>query len=72
MDAALRQLGLPGVVAPFDPENPAGDWGVFDRADPSTRQDISEEISDLFGRALDEPREPRQPAPTRGFVIPQS
>lgn len=72
MDVALRQLGLPGVVAPFDPENPAGEWGIFDRADPETRQDISEEIFGLFGKALDEPLQPRRSAPTRGFVIPQA
>ncbi|WP_329401748.1 hypothetical protein [Streptomyces melanogenes] len=74
VEAVLRHMGLPGVVAPDDPENPAGPWRVYDQADPDTRQDTTADA--LVGLAqafhVSRPLPPGQPkpGPTRGFVIP--
>jgi hypothetical protein len=70
VDAVLRRLGLPGVVAPEDPEDPAGSWRVYDRADPETRTDTTAEALVSLAKAIrgDEPSERK--GPTRGFIIP--
>ncbi|WP_406342469.1 hypothetical protein [Streptomyces sp. NBC_00648] len=77
VDAVLRHMGLPGVVAPQDPDNPAGPWRVYDHADPDTRRDTTADalvgLAQAFraGRPLPPlPREQPKPGPTRGFVIP--
>ncbi|MEU2823685.1 hypothetical protein ACFXOI_24700 [Streptomyces bacillaris] len=38
VDSVLQRLGIPGVVAPEDPENLTGPWRVYDTAD---RKDIT-------------------------------
>lgn len=68
--AVLRQLGIPGVVAPEDPENTAGTWRVYDTADPATRRDVTADA--LASVAAEFPEEKPGPGPTRGFVIPPS
>ncbi|MDT0341488.1 hypothetical protein [Streptomyces litchfieldiae] len=78
VDAVLRHLGLPGVVAPEDPENPAGVWRVYDRADPEKRTDTTADalvsLAKAFRResraSASEPAQDEQKGPTRGFVIP--
>lgn len=60
LDITLRRLGIRGVVAPEDPENPAGSWGVYDDADPRCRRDITADTLAAVARAQ---------GPTRGFVI---
>jgi hypothetical protein len=66
VDAVLRHLGVNGVIAPEDPENLAGAWRVYDRADPVTRRDTTADalvsLAKVFRR--------EQKGPTRGFVIP--
>ncbi|MFE2377470.1 hypothetical protein [Streptomyces sp. NPDC059398] len=68
VDAVLRQLKIPGVVAPEDPENTAGPWRVYDKADPATRRDVTADA--LASVAAKFPEEKPEPGPTRGFVIP--
>ncbi|MFJ6658000.1 hypothetical protein ACIQNG_16780 [Streptomyces sp. NPDC091377] len=68
VDAVLRQLGIPGVVAPVDQENPAGQWRVYDTADPTTRREMTADA--LASVAAEFPGEKPGPGPTRGFVIP--
>lgn len=74
VDAALRRLGIPGVVAPEDPENAAGGWRVYDSADPLTRRDTTADalaaVVAKFGEANPEPAPRAEPGPTRGFIIP--
>lgn len=71
VDAALRQLGIPGVVAPEDPENPAGAWRVYDSADPATRKDTTADtLASVVAELSPAPPERRQSGPTRGFVWP--
>lgn len=78
VDAVLRRLGLPGVVAPEDPENPAGVWRVYDRADPETRTDTMADALVSLAKAFrgetaasaSEPTRGNQQGPTRGFVVP--
>ncbi|HEV7625614.1 MAG TPA: hypothetical protein VGO89_03875 [Streptomyces sp.] len=41
VDRVMRSLGIPGVVAPVDPEAPSGEWCVYDAADPATRTDTT-------------------------------
>lgn len=60
LDITLRRLGIRGFVAPEDPEEPAGTWGVYDDVDPSGRRDITAETIAAVTRAQ---------RPTRGFVI---
>lgn len=71
-DAKLRRMGIPWVVAPVDPEAPAGKWGVYDSADPSTRKPIAPDaLRDVLAKlraTLPELPGKRQ-APTRGFVL---
>ncbi len=68
VDAVLRQLGIPGVVAPVDPENTAGPWRVYDTADPTTRRDVTADT--LASVAARFPEEKPGPGPMRGFIIP--
>lgn len=74
VDAALRRLGIPGVVAPEDPEDPAGEWRVYDSADPATRKDTTADaLASVVAKSLEAGPEPsRHPeaGPTRGFIIP--
>ncbi|MFI1676543.1 hypothetical protein [Streptomyces sp. NPDC020607] len=74
VDATLRRLGIPGVVAPVDPENPAGAWRVYDSADPATREDTTADalasVVAKFREISPEPPEKRHQGPTRGFVFP--
>jgi hypothetical protein len=70
VDAVLRQLGLPGVVAPEDPEYPGGAWRVYDRADPETRRDTTADALARLAEAFQAESGGRgQRGPTRGFVI---
>ncbi|MGW4895603.1 hypothetical protein ACWEQL_25550 [Kitasatospora sp. NPDC004240] len=64
--SALRRQGRRGVAAPADPDNPDGEWRVFDSADPTSRRDITDEALAATTGA------PRTSGPTRGFVIPTS
>jgi hypothetical protein len=68
VDAVLRQLGIPGVVAPEDPGNAAGQWRVYDTADPATRRDVTADA--LASVAAEFPEEKPGPGPMRGFVVP--
>ncbi|MDT0270683.1 hypothetical protein RM844_30870 [Streptomyces sp. DSM 44915] len=76
VDAVLRRLGLPGVVAPEDPADPGGEWRVYDQADPETRTETTADA--LVGLATAYPGEAPpsgsargdQRGPTRGFVLP--
>jgi hypothetical protein len=78
VDAVLRHLGLPGVVAPENPENPAGAWRVYDRADPETRRDTTADALMSLAKAFrgetpaptSEAARREEKGPTRGFVIP--
>ncbi|MFE5967144.1 hypothetical protein [Streptomyces sp. NPDC056463] len=56
---SMRRYGLPGVLTPADPRNPAGDWRVVDPAD---QRDITEATLDAVAAA-------GRQQPTRGFVI---
>ncbi|OON72986.1 hypothetical protein [Streptomyces tsukubensis] len=68
VDVVLRQLGIPGVVAPEDTENPAGPWRVYDTADPATRRDVT--ANALASVAAEFAKEKPRSGPMRGFVIP--
>lgn len=75
VDAVLRRWGLPGVVAPVDPENPSGAWRVYDRADPERRTDTTADTLVSLARALGSDAtpgaaQPERNGPTRGFVVP--
>ncbi len=74
VDAALRRLGIPGVVAPEDPENTAGPWRVYDTAGPEARRDITADalvaVVGKFQEAAPESAPRSTNGPTRGFVIP--
>jgi hypothetical protein len=61
-------LGIPGVVAPEDPENTAGPWRVYDTAESTTRRDVTADA--LASVAAKFPEEKPGPGPMRGFVIP--
>ncbi|MCF6523634.1 hypothetical protein [Streptomyces sp. JJ36] len=69
VDALLRAYGIEGVVAPTDPEDTAGAWAVYDKADPDTRQDITADVLATVARHV-QPDAPERSGPTRGFVIP--
>ncbi|MDV5148562.1 hypothetical protein R1T08_31450 [Streptomyces sp. SBC-4] len=58
---SMRQYGIPGVLTPEDPQNPAGPWRVFDHAGPR-RRDITD--ATLAAVAAAERRRSN-----RGFVI---
>ncbi|MDT0441628.1 hypothetical protein [Streptomyces johnsoniae] len=68
--AVLRRLGVAGVVAPEDPENPAGEWRVYDKADPATRRDVTADALAVVAAQL--AAEERGSGPTRGFVLPSA
>ncbi|MFE2292843.1 hypothetical protein [Streptomyces sp. NPDC059452] len=74
VDSVLRRFGIPGVVAPADPEQLTGPWRVFDKADPQTRKDISADALAALAAALPAAAlgpGPKGPSgPTRGFVLP--
>ncbi|MFF2811712.1 hypothetical protein ACFVT2_31985 [Streptomyces sp. NPDC058000] len=74
VDATLRRLGIPGVVAPEDPEHAAGKWRVYDSPDPVTRKDITSDVLAAFVAKFREanPEPPGKPrsGPTRGFIVP--
>ncbi|MFE3762397.1 hypothetical protein ACFXPI_11600 [Streptomyces sp. NPDC059104] len=67
LDMTLRQLRIPGVVAPEDPEDPQGAWRVYDEADPDARRDITADVLVAVAAA----RQRQRRGPTRGFVIPR-
>ncbi|QEV18450.1 hypothetical protein [Streptomyces alboniger] len=68
VDAVLRQLGIPGVVGPEDPENASGPWRVYDTADAATRRETTADA--LAAVAAKFPEEKPGSGPMRGFVIP--
>ncbi|MGW3329041.1 hypothetical protein V6574_13615 [Streptomyces sp. SM1P] len=74
VDSVLRRFGIPGVVAPENPENLTGPWRVFDQADPATRKDITADalaaLAALLPVSTPDPAPKRQGRPTRGFVLP--
>ncbi|PWS43588.1 hypothetical protein DKT74_15890 [Streptomyces sp. ZEA17I] len=77
VDSVLRRLGIPGVVAPEDPENLTGPWRVYDTADPANRKDITADALAALAATLQpsaanssEPVDRRRSGPTRGFVLP--
>jgi hypothetical protein len=39
--AALRRLGIPGVLAPETPDERSSLWRVYDTADPASRRDVT-------------------------------
>ncbi len=67
----LRRLGVGGVVAPVDPEDPSGEWKVYDHSDPETRRDITADaLAAVAERVPAQGDEPERTGPTRGFVLP--
>ncbi|WP_119292741.1 hypothetical protein [Streptomyces sp. YIM 130001] len=68
VDALLRQSGIPGVVAPENPSDPAGACRVYDKADPATRHDVTADAPAAVAAEFPDPK----PASgsTRGFVVP--
>ncbi|OEU88095.1 hypothetical protein DB35_16870 [Streptomyces abyssalis] len=69
----LRRLGVGGVVAPVDSEDPSGEWRVFDHSDPETRRDITAEVlAAVAERVPAQGDEPERAGPTRGFVLPSN
>ncbi|MCX5390439.1 hypothetical protein [Streptomyces sp. NBC_00094] len=56
---SMRRYGIPGVLEPVDPQNPAGAWRVVD---PVDRHDITDAVLARVA-AVDRHR------PTRGFII---
>ncbi|MFJ5737802.1 hypothetical protein [Streptomyces microflavus] len=70
VDRVLRQLGIPGVVAPEDPENLTGPWRVYDQADPATRRDVTADALAALAAKFRPSTPGRQTGPTRGFVLP--
>ncbi|MEU7191686.1 hypothetical protein [Streptomyces sp. NPDC045369] len=74
VDATLRRLGIPGIVAPEDPDNAAGAWRVYDSPDPGTRKDTTAgalvAVVAKFREANPEPLRRDDGGPTRGFIIP--
>ncbi|MFC9654030.1 hypothetical protein [Streptomyces sp. NPDC056937] len=68
VDAVLGRLGISGVVAPEDPENTAGGWRVYDKADPATRRDVTADA--LASLAREFPDGKAGAGPARGFVVP--
>ncbi|MGC5343706.1 hypothetical protein PZB75_11345 [Streptomyces sp. AM 4-1-1] len=70
VDRVLRQVGIPGVVAPEDPENLTGLWRVYDQADPATRRDITADVVAALAAEFEPPTPRRHSGPTRGFVLP--
>lgn len=61
----LGLCGLPGVAAPV--AEPAGEWRVYDGADPAARRDITDVSRQRLGQGVDRP--PTGTA-ARGFIVP--
>lgn len=59
---SMRQHGIPGALAPEDPQNPAGPWRVFDDTSPGERRDITDATLAAVAAAV-------RRRPSRGFVI---
>ncbi|MFI2234985.1 hypothetical protein [Streptomyces chrestomyceticus] len=74
VDITLRRLGIPGIVAPEDPDTPAGAWRVYDSPDIGTRKDTTADalaaVVAKFREANPEPLRRADGGPTRGFIIP--
>ncbi|MEU4179320.1 hypothetical protein [Streptomyces sp. NPDC026589] len=70
VDSVLRQLGIPGVVAPEDPENLTGPWRVYNQADPATRTDTTADVLVALAAEFEPSTPKRRSGPTRGFVLP--
>lgn len=70
VDAVLRQLNIPGVVAPEDPGNPAGPWRVYDSADYRTRHDVTADALAAVAATFSD--DGPAAGPQRGFVLPPS
>ncbi|MEU4208386.1 hypothetical protein AB0F13_00040 [Streptomyces sp. NPDC026206] len=74
VDATLRRLGIPGVVAPEVPDNAAGSWRVYDSPDPRTRKDTTADVLAVvvarFQEADPELSRDVELGPTRCFIIP--
>lgn len=77
--AVLRAAGVAGVVAPVVPDDPAGEWRVYDRADPASRTDTTARALAEAVAAFRGPPPAFAPArlcvpwagePTRGFILP--
>ncbi|MGW5864886.1 hypothetical protein ACWFRJ_22240 [Streptomyces sp. NPDC055239] len=56
------------MVAPEDSENSAGEWRVYDTADPATRRDVTADV--LASVVAKFPEGEPGAGPMRGFVIP--
>ncbi|MFD8286722.1 hypothetical protein ACFV2B_00630 [Streptomyces lavendulae] len=67
LDMTLRQLQIPGDVAPEDPEDPQGAWRVYDEADPDARWDTTADVLMAIAAA----RQRQRRGPTRELVIPR-
>ncbi|RAJ62443.1 hypothetical protein K378_03794 [Streptomyces sp. Amel2xB2] len=69
VERVMRSLGISGVVAPADPEDPSGEWSVFDEADPGTRRDKTAEVLAAIAEHVPEQDtgSPRR-GPMRGFA----
>ncbi|WKD36487.1 hypothetical protein [Streptomyces xanthophaeus] len=59
---AMRQFGIPGVVAPEAPDDREGSWRVYDAANPYMRTDITDHVLARIAAA-------RTRQPERGFVF---
>ncbi|MEU9096481.1 hypothetical protein [Streptomyces sp. NPDC048361] len=74
VEAKIKRLGLSWIVAPMDPNNSEGPWGVYDIADPATREPIKAEAwSAVLAKAADSAHDSRSNqgrTATRGFVVP--
>ncbi|MEU7182409.1 MULTISPECIES: hypothetical protein [Streptomyces] len=71
VDATLRRLGLSWVVAPVDPNDTAGDWSVFDIADPVTREPVkADALASVLAKVAQGPLPSAGSSARRGFVIP--
>ncbi|MFZ3569295.1 hypothetical protein ACNYS0_20300 [Streptomyces sp. BH034] len=67
----LSEMDRPGVAAPADPDNPAGEWRIYDRPEPELREDITANVLDaLIDRGDYSATLPAGGRPVRGFVIP--
>ncbi|SCK44496.1 hypothetical protein H180DRAFT_03927 [Streptomyces sp. WMMB 322] len=67
VDRVMRSLGIPGVVAPIDPEAPSGEWRVYDHADPETRSDTTADVLAAIAEHVPA-KGPGGDGPTRGFI----
>lgn len=71
VERMLRRLDRPGVAAPADTADPAGEWRIYDRPEPGLRRDITDEVLQaLISRGEETATLPAGGRPMRGFVIP--